>query len=127
MKEDESWFTSKQGLEGVLSAEDEASRRMSSSGDIAPANIRNRDLFEQITINAHNLDKLIIQALQPNTDNKSALSPTYYQQLLSESVQIFRSQGQATDNPVYNYCANLVDNEINLLEIINMQRNQMTR
>ena len=124
MKKDDSWFDSKQGLEGVLFSEDEASRRMSSSGYITPANIRNQDLFEQITIHTHNLDKLIIQALQPNTDKKSVLSPSYYQQLLSESVQIFRSQSQATSNPVYDYCANLVDNEANLLDMVNMQRNQ---
>jgi hypothetical protein len=123
MKSD-SLFDSNQGLEGVISSEDDSSRRMSQSASIAPANCQNRDLFDQITISSHNLDKLITQALQPNTDNKSVLSPSLYQILLNESIHIFRTKSNETGNPGYAHCADLIQNETTLLEMINMQRNR---
>ena len=117
-------FNVSQGLEGVIFSEDEASRRMSGSASIAPANSKSRDLFDQITVSSQNLDKLITQALQPNTDNQSALSPSLYQLLLNESVHVFRTKSHETNNPGYGHCADLIHNETSLLEIINMQRNQ---
>lgn len=117
-------FNTSQGLEGVISGEDESSRRMSGSASIAPANYRSKDLFDQITITSQNLDKLITQALQPNADNKSALSPSLYQLLLNESVHIFREKSDQTNNPGFAHCADLINTETKLLEMINMQRNR---